>query len=113
VVVKIYKTYQILSPLISNFPKPQRYSLGQSIDKSLLSMLEYIFEANALPMPLREALLLKASSKGELCKLLVRLACEGGIIGNTQYCQLMNNLQEVSRMLHGWIGYIRNQPGKK
>lgn len=110
VVVKIYKTYQILSPLLANFPKPQRYSLGQSIDKSLLAMLEHIFEANTLPLPLREAHLLKASAKGDLCKILIRLACEGGTLHNTQYYQLMSNLQEISKMLHGWIGYIRSQP---
>lgn len=100
-------------PLLADFPKPQRYTLGQSLDKALLAMLEYIFEANAMPLPLREAHLLKASAKCELAKLLVRLCCESKIIHNTQYYQIMGNLQEVSKMLGGWIKYIRSQPGRK
>ena len=113
VVVKIYKTYQILMPLLASFPKPQRYSLGQTLDRCLLKMLEHIFEANAVPMPLREASLLKAEAKCELAKILVRLACEGKIIENTQYYQLIANLQEIGKMLRGWIKYIRNQPNKE
>lgn len=108
--VKIYKTYQIMLPLLADFPKPHRYTLGQSLDQSFLKMLEYIFEANAMPMPLREGHLLKAEAKCELSKLLVRLSCEGKIISNTQYYQIMTNLQEVGKMLRGWIKYIRNQP---
>jgi 23S rRNA-intervening sequence protein len=113
VVVKIYKTYQILIPLLNNFPKPHRYTLGQSLDGALLSMLEHIFEANAMPMPLRESQLLKAEAKCELSKLLIRLSCESKIIGNTQYYQLMTNLQEVGKMLRGWIKYIRSQPNAR
>ncbi|MEK7637199.1 MAG: four helix bundle protein [Patescibacteria group bacterium] len=112
VVIKIYKTYQIFIPLLANFPKPQRYTLGQVIDRSLLSMLEYIFEANAMPLPLRESLLLRAMAKCELTKILIRLSCESSIINNTQYFQLMSNLQEVGKMLGGWIKYIRHLPVK-
>ncbi len=113
VVVKTYKTYQILLPLLADFPKPLRYTLGQVLDRSLLAILEYIFEANAMPLPLRESGLLKAYSKCELCKLLVRLCCENNIIVNTQFYQLMANLEEISKMLSGWIKYIRNQPGNR
>ena len=112
VVIKIYKTYQIFMPLLANFPKPQRYTLGQILDRSLLAMLEYIFEANAMPLPLRESLLIRAVAKCELTKMLVRLSCESDIINNTQYWQIMSNLQEVSKMLRGWIKYIRNLPAK-
>ncbi len=113
IVIKIYKTYQLFTPLLVNFPKPQRYTMGQTLDQSLLAMLEYIFEANAMPLPLRESLLLRAMAKCELTKLLIRLACESDILDNTQYFQLMSNLQEVSKMLGGWIKYIRNLPMKR
>lgn len=76
-------------------------------------MLEYIFEANGMPMPLREAHLLKAEAKCELAKILIRLSCENKIINNTQYYQLMANLQEIGKMLRGWIKYIRTLPNKK
>ena len=112
VVVKIYKTYQVLLPLLANFPKPLRYTLGQSMDAAMLSMLEFIFEANAMPLPLREVHLLRANAKCELCKILLRLSCEARITSNTQYFQLMANLQEVGKMLGGWIRYIRRLPAQ-
>lgn len=113
VVVKIYKTYRILTPLLASFPKPQRYSLGQTMDRGLLTMLEHIFEANAMPSPLREAPLLKALAKCELVKILVRLSCEESIILDTQYFQLIAGLHEITKMLQGWINYTRNLPNKE
>ena len=110
VVVKIYKTYQVASPLLLNFPKPYRYSLGQTLDRALLNMLELIFEANSLPRLLWETPLLKAQAKCELSKILLRLAAELKLIKETQYFQLIANLQEVGKMLHGWINYVRKQP---
>ena len=66
IVIKIYKTYQLFTPLLVKFPKPQRYTMGQTLDHSLLAMLEYIFEANAMPLPLRESLLLRAMATSVL-----------------------------------------------
>lgn len=113
VVVKLYRLCQTLAPLLGKFPKPLRYSLGQTIDRCLLAMLELIFEANALPAPLREGPLLKAHAKCELTKLLVRMACERDILEETQFFQLTADLREVSRMLMGWIKYTRQRPVSK
>jgi hypothetical protein len=113
VVVKIYKIYLLFSPLLYHFPKLYRYSLGQTIEKNLLKMIEFIFEANALPKPLREPSLIRASAKCELLKILVRLSFELDLIGSTQYFQLIADLKEVNKMLCGWVAYVRSGPSKK
>ena len=74
IAVAVYKIYMTFSPLVYQFPKVYRYSLGQTIDKNLLFLLELIFEANSLPRPLREAPLLKANAKCELLKRLSRMS---------------------------------------
>lgn len=110
VIVKTYRTYKTFLPLLLKFPKPLRYTLGQTIDKSFLSVLEYIFEANSLPAPLREAPLLRAQAKCDLLKILIRLSCEEKILVETQYFQIVSDLREISKMIGGWIKYTRQRP---
>lgn len=110
IAVAVYKAYMAWSPLASEFPKIYRYSLGQTIDKNILSLLELIFEANSLPRPLREAPLLKANAKCELLKMLNRMSFELKLIESTQYFQMTADLQEIGKMLGGWVKYVRSGP---
>lgn len=110
IAVAVYKAYMAWSPLVCDFPKAYRYSLGQTIDKNILALLELIFEANSLPRPLREAPLLKANAKCELLKMLNRMCFELKLTESTQYFQMTADLQEIGRMLGGWVKYIRSGP---
>ena len=110
VAVAVYRMYTAFSPLMYQFPKTHRYSLGRTIDSSILSLLELIFEANSLPRPLREAPLVRANAKCELLKLLNRMCFELELIESTQYFQISARLQEIGKMLGGWIKYIRSGP---
>lgn len=113
VVVKTYNTFLTFAPLLYRFPKPYRYTLGQKVEQNFLALLELVFEANSLPRPLREAPLVKAEAKCELLKLLIRLCFELNLLKSTQYFQLTANLQEIARMLGGWIIYVRSGPNKR
>ena len=110
VAVAIYKIYMAFSPLVYQFPKVYRYSLGQTIDGNILSLLELIFEANSLPRPLREAPLIRANAKCELVKLLNRMCFELKLIESTQYFQMTADLRQVGKELGGWINYVRSGP---
>ena len=110
VAVAVYKMYMAFSPLVYQFPKVYRYSLGRTIDGSILALLELIFEANSLPRPLREAPLIRANAKCELLKLLNRMCFELKLIESTKYFQISADLQEVGKMLGGWIKYVRSGP---
>ncbi len=113
VVVATYKLYLGFAPLLYRFPKLYRYSLGQTMEQHILGILEGVFEANALPRPLRELPVIKAHTHCELLKLLIRLAVELHILDNTQYFQCTAQLQEIGKMLGGWINYIRSGPAQK
>ena len=110
IAVAVYKTYMAFSPLVYQFPKVHRYSLGRTIDTNILSLLELIFEANSLPRPLREAPLIKANAKCELLKMLNRMCFELKLIESTQYFQMSADLQEIGKMLGGWVKYVRSGP---
>lgn len=113
VAIATYKTYFSFAPLLYNFPKPYRYSLGGAIEKNILAILELIFEANTLPRPLRETPLIRANAKCETLKLLIRMSFELKLLENTQYFQLSADLREVGKMLGGWIKFVRTDPYAK
>jgi len=110
VAIAIYKMYVSFAPLLYRYPKLYRYTLGEAIEKNIISLLELIFEANALPRPLRETPLIKANAKCEMLKLLIRMSFELKLVEDTQYFQLSANLREVGKMLGGWIKFVRSGP---
>jgi len=107
IVVATYKLYQSFAPLCVRFPKIYRYSIGQTIEQEIMSLLRTVFEANSLPRPLREMPVIRANSHCELLKLLIRLALELDLLNHTQYFQFSTHLQEMGKMLGGWINYQR------
>ena len=113
VVIKIYRLLLFLMPLTLTFPKIYRHTLGTTIQHAPLKLLTIIFEANATPRPLREAPLLKAQAQADMLKLLVRLCFELGVLKSTPYFQCSAMLEEIGKMLGGWIRYLRTQPNAR
>ncbi|OGZ63076.1 MAG: hypothetical protein A2639_02865 [Candidatus Staskawiczbacteria bacterium RIFCSPHIGHO2_01_FULL_34_27] len=109
IIHKIYDFYKEMHKKIEKFPKTSRYSLGQKIENSILDLLETIYLANIQIKTLREPVLHKASAKCELVKILIRLAYDTGVIDNTStYVSAQAKMQEIGKMLGGWIKYMRN-----
>ena len=54
------------------------------------------------------SLLNSARIKIEILKRLMRIASELNIIENKKYLNLEFDLQEISKMINGWIKYLRN-----
>lgn len=113
VVVAAYRLFLGFAPHVPNFPKPLRFSLGQTIENRILAILQAVFKANTLPKPLREAPLIDALSQCELLKLLMRLAFELSALQSTPYFQFTAELQEIARQLSGWISYARQGRSEK
>ena len=92
-------TYQY----IQLFPKKDKYTLGQKIDNLILDIMELILSAANSQREERCNLLRKASLKIDLLKILIRLAKEIKALDNKKYIRLEEELQEIGRMLGGWI----------
>ena len=83
--------------------------MHKKIENSILDLLETIYLANIQIKTLREPVLHKASAKCELVKILIRLAYDTGVIDNTStYVSAQAKMQEIGKMLGGWIKYMRN-----
>lgn len=94
--------------MANHLGKRWRYSLGQSLESSLLSLLEELIMAKNAPKPLKLPHLIRASSRLEISTLKLRLFLELGVINETRIFQTQSKLAEIGRMLGGWIKSLNN-----
>jgi len=81
--------------------------LGQNVTHQTLELLELLLGASKLPVGTEKTQLLhNANSKLELIKILVRMSFEVKAISDKQYLALQSSLQELGKMLGGWMRSI-------
>ena len=86
---------------IATFPKTKRYTLGQKLDNTTLDIFELLF---SVPNSNNKTeTLYKISNKIDLLKILLRLAKDTQGLTNKSYLELSEMLQEIGKMLGGWI----------
>lgn len=100
---KTYEFYKIFYGYLSLFPKKDRYTLGQRCELALLDMLELIILASNLSKQEKLPTLRKASTKIDLLRVLFKLGKDLRIIEIKKYIILENNINEIGKMLGGWI----------
>lgn len=100
--------YEFLHKLIFIFPKYERYTLGEKIQDSILTSIEFTVIANSSNKYEKEKVLLQANAKIELLKILLRTALNCKIIEEKDYLEGTRRLQEIGKMTQGWIKYSRN-----
>ena len=98
---KLYEFYKTLTSAITSFPKTKRYTLGQKLDNVTLDIFELL-----LSIPVshdKTSTLQEISIKIDLLKILLRLSRDSLAVNDKTYLQLESLLQEIGRMLGGWI----------
>lgn len=104
---KSYDFIIILSEQIAKFPKKDRYTLGTRLENTALDFFTLIIRANHEYGLGRVKFLAEASITLDLLKILVRLAKDKRAFYPKQYLLLEERLQEIGRMLGGWIKSLR------
>lgn len=84
-------------------PKKDKYTLGEKIQLATLEILELIISASYIGKETKLSILHQASVKLDLVKILLRLAYDIKSIDSKKYVHLQELLQEIGRMLGGWI----------
>ena len=100
---KIYDLYKLLHSYHSRIPKSERYTLWQKCENTTLALLEALIETSHRKGEERIQALYSISNKLDLLKVLVRLAKETHTIDNKQYLAIQEMIQEIGRMIGGWI----------
>lgn len=104
---RIFEFYKLAYQYIQLFPKKDKYTLGKKVDNLILDLIELTFLATYLSKEKKYDVLQKASLKIDLLKILIRLAKEVKALDNKKYIQLQQELQEIGKMIGGWIRSIK------
>ena len=108
ITVKLFNLYESTHKMIFKFPKHEKYSLGEKIEKSILDGIELSILASSAGKFEKEKILLKLNCKVELLKVLFRVVLNCKIIDTRIYLEHEALLQETGKMTQGWIKYSRN-----
>lgn len=106
---KTYELYRDFHGYLLAFPRIERYSIGQRCEVLLLDILEGVLWASRAEKRERQTALEHTSSKLNLVRILIRLSKDIGALDNRKYLKCQGDLDEVGRMLGGWIRYIKQQ----
>jgi len=90
-----------LIPLLDQFPRSRRFTLGERIEKLLLSVLEGLIQA-AYSRDKRDALA-RANRELEVTRHLWRLCHELRVIPGRRYEHGARLLDDIGRQLGGWL----------
>jgi len=107
----IQKSYDFCNWLMGHtnkFPKSHRFSIAARLENHFLEFLEHLVVANyrTVKLPLLQA----ADEQLVKIRLLVRLSHANKFINTGSYEFAANHLDEIGRMLGGWI---KQQSGQK
>lgn len=103
---RIFEFYKLFHEFIKLFPKTEKYSLGQKIESLILGILELSIKVVYSPKQEKLTYLKEIDTKINLLKMLVRLSNEIKALDNKKYLILQEKLQEIGRMIGGWIRYL-------
>ena len=109
--VILQKTYDLMLyvfPLLSKFPKNQRFTLAQHIQNNLLDMAAHITRANMSRGRDRWLELREINACLEVLRLNTRLSMELGFLPRKQWEQISIRTNEIGKLLGGWM---KTRPG--
>jgi len=103
IINQTYELYKFAVSLNDQAPKRWRFSLGQSLEKSILDCLGELIMAKGAPKELKPAMLLRADSMLKIIVLKLRLVLELKIANETKIFVAQAKIREIGRMLGGWL----------
>jgi len=98
---KMYDLIRYSFPIISRFPKSQKFVLGQQIQNCMLSISALIVHANKLKN--KRMKLYEIDIELEKLRLLIRLSKDLGFMNTRKYGNHVQKLDEIGRLLGGMI----------
>ncbi len=100
---KSYDLYKTLYTYRKTVSKQDKYTTWQQCENLALYIIEQLFLASQLPKNEKIPLLEQTSLKLSFLKVLIRLIKEVKVIDLKKYAAIQENLDEIGRMLGGWL----------
>ena len=99
---KIEEFYQELIPVLQKFPKTQRYTLAENIEKETLACVKLVFEAEYIRHRRLEALKTLRTNL-HVITFLIRISKRSSYISDGIYEKLTRETTEMGKITSGWI----------
>ena len=104
---KLVQIYKLWHGFLALFPKSSRYTLGAKIDSLFLEVIELIIKASYSDRVEKLISLSNGSLKLDLLKFFLQVAWDIKSLDNKKYILLSEKLDEIGKMLGGWIRSIK------
>jgi len=113
IIQRLISIYKFWLEIQDHIPKKSRYTLFEKIDLRFLETIELALAANYLSKEQKLSYLQKAVHKLDVLKFLLQIAWETKNLDNKKYIILSEKLNEIGRMLGGWIkGIIKTNSAR-
>jgi hypothetical protein len=100
---KTYDLYKIFHDYRKTVAKPDRHTIYERSDLIILAIIESLFQAGYSRSGNRAAILEQASVKLNMLRFFIRLMKDTKTLNAKQYISLQTILDEIGRMLGGWL----------
>ncbi|MCF8313432.1 MAG: diversity-generating retroelement protein Avd [Saprospiraceae bacterium] len=108
VILKAYELLKILLPILKDFPRDQKFLLGDRIQNFASEVMELLVEAYYLPPgEQKKGNLRQVNIKLETLRYYVRLCYEQGYYSSLKMKDLNERINEVGRMTGGWLKALK------
>lgn len=109
----VYKLYVAWHVRCETIPKKDRFSIGQKTENLLLDILTLLVTAyHTKELFNKKEILSKANISLECAKITIRLAKDVKALEQRWYIDYESRLQEIGKMLGGWMKQTQNSPFK-
>lgn len=102
-----YDLYKEIHRTRSQILKQDRFTLWQKVENTHLEVLEGIMQASSVGKSEKLLVLVSVSNKLNLLRIMIRLSKDTRIIDIKRYDSFQNSLDEIGRMLGGWIKQVK------
>ncbi|HLD08219.1 MAG TPA: four helix bundle protein [Candidatus Peribacterales bacterium] len=108
IINRTYDLYKQVVDISENLNKRWRFSLGRSIEDTVMSLLSELIMAKNAPKPLKVGYLIRACAYQETCMLKLRLCLELKLVNETKIFQTQATVEEVGRQIGGWLKSVQS-----
>lgn len=109
IVQKSYDLYSHLHKLQKSVPKTERHSLWLRVQNAALDILEGLLQTGYVSPNQRVTLLAKIGAQIDMLRVFLRLSSDTKTITAKQYALLQEQVDEIGRMLGGWLKSMRTK----
>ena len=109
IIHKTYELYRLLHETQRTVSKMERHTLWQRSEVTALDVLEGLLQAGYLAPDRRIEKLVQVSARVDMLRVFLRLSFDVKAISQKKYISLQEPLDEIGRMLGGWLKSLRQK----